>query len=330
MSHHPLRRRDRGGRLDEDYIAAGDSPYYDTSRAYSPRGRDDSPPRRDRTRRSRRPASPELYAPQPRYESPPPTRTRSTRDPPRYGGDSPPRRRRSPPPAYAPDSSRRNRGDAYDRDGYGGGGYASRGRYDDPEPRSRRPRGYSLSPERRARGGRDRPPPAFDSASPPRRHRSSAGHASGYGAARGASPPPMRSSRPPPATAGRPPARGGRGPQARRNSMPAATGADGAAKKAGWWTNPLIQASARTAFTAGAQAAMSSRKDKGPWIGPKGAKVASAALMGGFMDGFMGSRNGGGEGGRDRGGAPPPQSNMKSDLMREGMMAALGRFGSKR
>lgn len=112
--------------------------------------------------------------------------------------------------------------------------------------------------------------------------------------------------------------------------MPAATGADGAAKKAGWWTNPLIQASARTAFTAGAQAAMSSRKDKGPWIGPKGAKVASAALMGGFMDGFMGSRNGGGEGGRDRGGAPPPQSNMKSDLMREGMMAALGRFGSKR
>lgn len=74
---------------------------------------------------------------------------------------------------------------------------------------------------------------------------------------------------------------------------------------------------------------MSSRKDAGPWIGPKGAKVASAALMGGFMDGFMGQKNqGGGE--RGGGGHPPPQSNMKSDLMREGMMAALGRFGSKR
>lgn len=125
--------------------------------------------------------------------------------------------------------------------------------------------------------------------------------------------------------------------------MPAATGPNGAAKaaKAGWWTNPLIQASARTAFTAGAQAAMSSRKDKGPWIGPKGAKVASAALMGGFMDGFMGQKNQGGGGGGggergdrgdrgDRGGPPPQQSSMKSDLMREGMMAALGKFGSRR
>lgn len=146
------------------------------------------------------------------------------------------------------------------------------------------------------------------------------------------SPPPMRDTRPPPATAGRPQGRG-RGPQTRRNSMPAATGDGGAAKKAGWWTNPLIQASARTAFTAGAQAAMSSRKDKGSWIGPKGAKVASAALMGGFMDGFMSQRNqggGGGGGGGGRGGSPPPKSNMKSDLMREGMMAALGKFGSRR
>lgn len=76
---------------------------------------------------------------------------------------------------------------------------------------------------------------------------------------------------------------------------------------------------------------MNSRKDKGPWIGPKGAKVASAALMGGFMDGFMGQKSHGGGGGGGGGGAPPPpQSNMKSDLMREGMMAALGRFGSRR
>lgn len=81
-------------------------------------------------------------------------------------------------------------------------------------------------------------------------------------------------------------------------------------------------------MTAGAQAAMSSRKDQGPWIGPKGAKVAQAALMGGIMDGFMG-KGGGGGGGDDRH-APPPKSSMKSDLMREGMAAAMGRFGNKR
>lgn len=107
--------------------------------------------------------------------------------------------------------------------------------------------------------------------------------------------------------------------------------ATGKAAKAGWWTNPLIQAAGRTALTAGAQAAMSSRKDSGPWIGPKGAKVAQAALMGGIMDGFMGKGGGGGGGGGDdKHGPPPPKSSMKSDLMREGMAAAMGRFASKR
>lgn len=109
--------------------------------------------------------------------------------------------------------------------------------------------------------------------------------------------------------------------------MPSATATKAA--KSGWWTNPLIQASARTALTAGAQAAMSSRKDKGAWIGPKGAKVASAALMGGIMDGFMANKSGGGGGGGSH--APPPAAGpgggMKAEFMRQGMEAALGRFG---
>ncbi|KAJ3531262.1 hypothetical protein NM208_g8951 [Fusarium decemcellulare] len=58
-----------------------------------------------------------------------------------------------------------------------------------------------------------------------------------------------------------------------------------------WWNNPLVQAGARTAFTAGAQAAMKSRHDSGAWIGPKGAKVATAALGAALVDGFMGQKH---------------------------------------
>lgn len=57
-----------------------------------------------------------------------------------------------------------------------------------------------------------------------------------------------------------------------------------------WWQNPLLQAGARNAFTAGAQAAMRSKDDQGPWIGPKGAKIATAALSAAFMDGIMGGK----------------------------------------
>lgn len=49
-----------------------------------------------------------------------------------------------------------------------------------------------------------------------------------------------------------------------------------------------MQAGARTALTAGAQAVMSHRKEAGPWIGPKGAKVATAAIGAALTDGFMG------------------------------------------
>lgn len=68
--------------------------------------------------------------------------------------------------------------------------------------------------------------------------------------------------------------------------MPAST----KARAAQWWQNPLIQAGARTAFTAGAQAAMKSKDDSGPWMGPKGAKVATAALSAAFMDGLIGGK----------------------------------------
>lgn len=90
-------------------------------------------------------------------------------------------------------------------------------------------------------------------------------------------------------TRGRPPTtQKARGPQTgRRNSMPATT----KARAAAWWQNPLVQAGARTAFTAGAQAAMKSGHESGPWLGPKGAKVATAALGAALVDGFMGQKH---------------------------------------
>jgi hypothetical protein len=53
-----------------------------------------------------------------------------------------------------------------------------------------------------------------------------------------------------------------------------------------WWKNPMIQAGARTALAAGAQAVMQNRKEAGPWLGAKGAKVATAALTAALADGL--------------------------------------------
>lgn len=55
-----------------------------------------------------------------------------------------------------------------------------------------------------------------------------------------------------------------------------------------WWKNPVIQAGARTALAAGAQAIMQNRKEAGPWLGAKGAKVATAALTAALADGLAG------------------------------------------
>lgn len=81
--------------------------------------------------------------------------------------------------------------------------------------------------------------------------------------------------------------------------MPATT-----KNKAAWWQNPMVQAGARTAFTAGAQAAMKSGKESGPWLGPKGAKVATAALGAALVDGFMGQKH---------------PNSTRQKLMREGI-----------
>lgn len=79
-------------------------------------------------------------------------------------------------------------------------------------------------------------------------------------------------------------------PAGRRNSMPATT----KAAKNPWWQNPLVQAGARTAFAAGAQAVMKNRDDPSPWLGAKGAKVATAALGAALVDGFVGTKHPGG------------------------------------
>jgi len=72
---------------------------------------------------------------------------------------------------------------------------------------------------------------------------------------------------------------------ARRKSVPAPK-----ADKKQWWQNPYVQAGARTALSAGAQAVMQSRNDPSPWLGAKGAKVATAALGAALMDGFGGKK----------------------------------------
>ncbi|UKZ74370.1 hypothetical protein TrVFT333_002036 [Trichoderma virens FT-333] len=76
--------------------------------------------------------------------------------------------------------------------------------------------------------------------------------------------------------------------------MPAV--ANSSAKRTGgsntaWWKSPLVQAGARTAFAAGAQAFMQNRKEAGPWLGAKGAKVATAALTAALADGLAGAGN---------------------------------------
>lgn len=90
--------------------------------------------------------------------------------------------------------------------------------------------------------------------------------------------------------------------------MPATT----KARSASWWQNPMVQAGARTAFTAGAQAAMKSRNDPSPWLGAKGAKIATAALGAALVDGFMGQKH---------------PNGARHKVMREGVDVASGKVG---
>jgi hypothetical protein len=73
--------------------------------------------------------------------------------------------------------------------------------------------------------------------------------------------------------------------------MPSSSKAQAQAQRNSWWKHPIVQAGARTALTAGAQAAMKARNDEGSWMGPRGAKVATAALGAALVDGFIGNKS---------------------------------------
>ncbi|KAH7184489.1 hypothetical protein DER44DRAFT_816947 [Fusarium oxysporum] len=61
--------------------------------------------------------------------------------------------------------------------------------------------------------------------------------------------------------------------------------------KMNWWQNPYVQSGCRTAFAAGVQAAIKSQDDPAPWLGAKGAKVATAALSAALVDGWIGQKH---------------------------------------
>ncbi|CAM1501565.1 Fc.00g035490.m01.CDS01 [Cosmosporella sp. VM-42] len=384
MAHQrPSRRRDRQPPPpDGDYYNPYD-PYdlYDRNRDFydrDPAPQTQTPPRRHKSERHRRPPSPAPYY----YASdsaPASSGGRPTRhDPPRRGRSAGPAepsnmRHGASPPSFVPEPepSRRHPrsyrpgkdprlAEAYATDPY------SR---DAPSPRtySPAPRAKSSKAHRRgdphsdvrgdprgsARGDprgdprlddaefRPRPSRSSTRAPPPdqrprgrapqylgsdgeiddyaamrrRRPRSQARghHDQGYSPPRDRPPPTTKSTRgrEPPVTRGRDrPATKARDPQPRRSSMPASTKARRAAS---WWQNPMVQAGARTAFTAGAQAAMKSRDDPSPWLGAKGAKIATAALGAALVDGFMGQKHPGG---------------ARHTLMKEGVDVASGKVGS--
>ncbi|KHO00459.1 uncharacterized protein MAM_01237 [Metarhizium album ARSEF 1941] len=255
--------------------------------AYPPRRghyRGDGPEPRGMTQpgsSARRPRSPPpYYSPEPLPREP---RKDSRRDPPRH-----PRPERDAPRGYARDyPSPRDYAGSHDR--------PRRPHRDELEYRPRRDRA-SPPPEYRSRGREGRPhksrpaspeplprardfPPSGYGNDDSRRHRQA--RSDDRSRKRGVSPPVRGRDR-------------GVGPtsnsssSSRRKSAPAPTVEK--AKKQAWWQNPLIQAGARTAFAAGAQAAMQNRNDPNPWLGSKGAKVATAALGAALMDGFGGRK----------------------------------------
>lgn len=319
----PLRRRDRRPRLEDDYYGPPD-PYnpYDERAAPPYVSQDSPPPRRHKSERRRRPS------PGPGGDAPPEPRRRRHRSndapssrsiDPALAAAGPRRSRAASPPPFAPEPPRyEKRSSRNDRDPYARERMPSRGYPPEPDPRARggRPRRASTLPapdprwddshDRRSRPrGRDYPPPAYYD-DEPRRRPQSRGGPRGYGGAyaRGRSPsyspsPPRRRSRPPPTKNGRPrrgnsvPADSGGGDGAAAGAAAAggAAGGAAAARRASWWKHPLVQAGGRAAFTAGAQAAMRERKERGEWMGSKGAKVATAALGAALVDGFIGSNN---------------------------------------
>ncbi|KAK2672985.1 hypothetical protein RAB80_010528 [Fusarium oxysporum f. sp. vasinfectum] len=129
-----------------------------------------------------------------------------------------------------------------------------RSKHRDAEPESPRRHGRSVPPSPRSKSqgrGRKSRYPDSDSDSEDDHYGAKLGAAgAGAGAAAAAS------------------RRRPRGPAGRRSSMPAST-----KPRTAWWQNPMVQAGARTAFTA------------------EGAKVATAALGAALVDGFMGQKH---------------------------------------
>ena len=63
---------------------------------------------------------------------------------------------------------------------------------------------------------------------------------------------------------------------------------------AGWrpqFNNVVWQTAGRTALSAGTKAAFQMKDQPGPWVGEKGAKVASAAFTAALVDSFVSSRH---------------------------------------
>lgn len=334
----PLRHRDRNPRLDD---------YYASDYDRRPRRMSPGPvPRRNKSERQRRPPSPD-------YQQEPRSSRRQDRD--RGYND---RGYDRPSSAYATDSRRdhsgRDSGRRRERDG--GDEYRRSARGYDEAPRSRR-QDRDLQRDPLDRYGdkyssrRESPPPPYDKkySGGDRKYRSGPSSPEGTTSKHRSRELPAsyddkedykqsKSSRRPRSqerSKAAPISGGGVGfgsKPTRRNTMPASTGK----KQQQWWQNPLLQAGARTAFAAGAQAAMNNRSAQGDWMGAKGAKVAGAALSAALMDGFVNRKDdspGGGarddrdgrdqrDSGRDShkdGGSSKKQGGgMKDKLLRQG------------
>ncbi|PFH55526.1 hypothetical protein XA68_18116 [Ophiocordyceps unilateralis] len=315
--HGPSPRRHRSERrrrsdMDPDhFFGPRGGPRWEPEAAYDRRPMPDrrrrsppppmSMPSSERRRREHRPPSPRHHH---RHSMPPP-RGRESPPPEQFRGEerAPPRSHhplvhRSRPAPSSPDPEAMVRG--HDSS--------------DVQPRRRHRRHHSRpssEDDRPRRGHHHHHPPPTQAPAPPRAARAGSPEDSDRGSRRRHRAPSRGRSMardgppPPPAASNRSRGAEARPAAARRNSMPANI----VKKGQQWWANPLIKAGARTAFSAGAQAAMQSRNDPSPWLGAKGAKVATAALGAAIVDGFMAEKHPGG---------------VRHEALRQGRDAVLG------
>lgn len=183
---------------------------------------------------------------------------------------------------------------------------------DDDDPRFARPNRAQTQPIHRSQRhpSRGSPPPPRGRTPPPPRGRS-----------RNYSPPPGPGPRPRSRSAAGPlPSRARSVPASRQSAPPArdsrsqdrgrSKSRSRAQKVASY---AAVGAAARVALQAGAQAAYKLRDDPSPWVGPKGVRVASAALGAGIVDGIVGNKH----------------SKMRRGGMRHQAMREATEFGLK-